>query len=182
VEERLMPGIRLKSQTGESIPIDLQHNGGDAFTARIDDDSVEGSFELSTSTSGVLRLRDRVVPCHFVRKNSDIEIWVGGQTYVFEAESAKGRASQTAPGSLAEEILAPMPGTVLRIDVKEGETFAAHQPLIIMESMKMEMTLSAPHAGRIARIACAVGELVPMGKVLAKLQAVENSADIPVKS
>jgi biotin carboxyl carrier protein len=181
VEERLMPKIRLKSQAGKSTSIDLQRSGN-GFTAKIDDDSVECSFELDASSSGVLRLGDRVFPCHFVRKNTHIEVWVSGQTYVFEVESAKGRASQAAAGSLAEEILAPMPGTVLRIEVKKGETFAAHQPLIIMESMKMEMTLSAPHAGRIAKIACAVGELVPMGKVLAKLQAIENHVDISVKS
>lgn len=176
-----MPAIRLKSPAGESISIDVQRSGK-GFVAKIEGDSVDGIFESCGSSSGVLRLGDRVLPCHFVRQNSRIEVWVDGQTHVFEVESAKGRASNTAAGSLAEEILAPMPGTVLRIDVKEGDVFAAHQPLIIMESMKMEMTLSAPHAGQVAQIACAVGELVPMGKVLAKLQAIQNNADVSVKS
>jgi biotin carboxyl carrier protein len=177
-----MPVARLTSQTGEPISIELQCDGGHNFTAKVDDDSVKGSFEADSSSSGVLRLGDRVMPCYFSRKNARIEVWIDGESHIFDVESAKGRASLAAAGPLAEEILAPMPGTVLRVEVKEGETFAAHQPLIIMESMKMEMTLSAPHAGRVAHIGCAVGELVPMGKVLAKLQPVENDAHVPVKS
>ena len=177
-----MATIRLASTTGESIHVDLQRGIGNAFVARIGDDAVEGSFEAATPASGVIRLGDRVVPCYFARKDSRIEVWVGGETHAFELVSAKGRSAVAAAGPLAQEILAPMPGTVLRIDVRAGDTFAAHQPLIIMESMKMEMTLSAPHAGRVAHVSCTVGELVPMGKVLAKLQAMENDAHVRVKS
>ncbi len=177
-----MTELRLTSATGESINVELQRGTGNTFAAKINNDSVEGSFQVDSLSSGVLRFGDRVVPCYFARKNSRIEVWLGGETQVFEVAGAGGRSTVAAAGPLAQEILAPMPGTVLRIEVQTGETFVAHQPLIIMESMKMEMTLSAPHAGRVAHIACTVGELVPMGKVLAKLQAIENDAVVSVKS
>ncbi|KAB2945072.1 MAG: acetyl-CoA carboxylase biotin carboxyl carrier protein subunit, partial [Phycisphaerae bacterium] len=49
----------------------------------------------------------------------------------------------------AVEVKAPMPGTILKILVKPGDVVTAHQPLVVMESMKMEMTLSASGAGRV---------------------------------
>ena len=67
-----------------------------------------------------------------------------------------------------------MPGTILKILIDEGETFAAHEPIIIMESMKMEMSLSAPHAGRVTKIECQVDQLVDMGAVLARLEGIDD--------
>lgn len=62
-----------------------------------------------------------------------------------------------------------MPGTVLQINISEGEAFEAKQSLIILESMKMEMTLSVPHGGVVEKINCKTGDLVEMGSVLATL-------------
>jgi 3-methylcrotonyl-CoA carboxylase alpha subunit len=64
------------------------------------------------------------------------------------------------------DLTAPMPGTVLKVLVAPGQRFEAHAPLVVMESMKMEMTLSAPHAGRVGMIECRPGQLVAMGAVL----------------
>ena len=63
-----------------------------------------------------------------------------------------------------------MPGTILQLKVKAGDTVEANQPLIIMESMKMEMTLSAPYAGWVAAINGQEGQLVDMGTLLVKLE------------
>ena len=176
-----MARIQLKSWTGESITVEVQLGAGHQFVGKVDDDRMEGAFQR-LGGGGLLRFRHRVMPCYFTRKDSRIEVWIGGETYYFEVLSAKGRSTAAASSAIAEEILAPMPGTVLRIEVKAGDAFAAHQPLIIMESMKMEMTLSAPHAGRVAQVACTVGELVPMGKVLAKLKPMESDANVSAKN
>ncbi len=57
-------------------------------------------------------------------------------------------------------------GTVWKIEVKEGDTVTEGQTLVILESMKMEMPLEAPQAGKVEKIACAEGQAVNEGDVL----------------
>ncbi len=65
---------------------------------------------------------------------------------------------------------APMPGTIARILVHEGERVAAHQPLVVLEAMKMEHIVAAPHDGIVLRLPYAVGALVAKGALLVELE------------
>lgn len=94
------------------------------------------------------------------RKRDVIEVWIGGRTY---------RLVQTQMGQESDgsgEIRALMPGRIRRVEVKAGERVAAKQPLVIMESMKMETTLAAPRDGIVAEVKCHVGQTVEMGELL----------------
>ena len=51
----------------------------------------------------------------------------------------------------------------------DGDTLEAHDSLIVMESMKMEMPHSSPPPGRVAAIKCQVGDLIEPGELPAKL-------------
>jgi biotin carboxyl carrier protein len=66
---------------------------------------------------------------------------------------------------------APMPGTVLRVDVHEGEDVAEGQALVVLEAMKMELAVSAPAAGTVAAVLVAPGDLVSRGQALVELAA-----------
>jgi 3-methylcrotonyl-CoA carboxylase alpha subunit len=66
-------------------------------------------------------------------------------------------------------LAAPMPGTVIKVHVEVGQQVAAHQPLLVLEAMKMEHTVSAPHAGVVRRLNVAPAELVAKGAVLVEL-------------
>jgi propionyl-CoA carboxylase alpha chain len=79
-------------------------------------------------------------------------------------------ASLTAAGSL----LAPMPGTVVRLGVTVGDTVAAGQPLLWLEAMKMEHVISAPAAGIVAELPVAAGQQVEVGTVLAVVKPEEH--------
>jgi propionyl-CoA carboxylase alpha chain len=72
-------------------------------------------------------------------------------------------ADQVATGSL----LAPMPGSVVSIAVEPGQRVSAGQPVLVLEAMKMQHTVSAPHDGRVTEIDVAVGAQVAAGAVLA---------------
>jgi propionyl-CoA carboxylase alpha chain len=61
---------------------------------------------------------------------------------------------------------APMPGTVVRVEVAEGDEVAEGQTLVILEAMKMEHTLRAPHAGTVTEVRCAPGNQVDADAVL----------------
>jgi propionyl-CoA carboxylase alpha chain len=79
-------------------------------------------------------------------------------------------ADQTAPGSL----LAPMPGSIVRIAVAQGDRVERGQALLWLEAMKMQHQISAPVAGVVAELPITEGQQVDMGAVLAVVQEEET--------
>jgi acetyl/propionyl-CoA carboxylase alpha subunit len=73
--------------------------------------------------------------------------------------------TDVAQGSL----LAPMPGSVLRVGAAVGDTVTAGQPLIWLEAMKMEHTVTAPSDGVLAELNVEAGQQVEVGNVLARV-------------
>ena len=72
-------------------------------------------------------------------------------------------ADQVASGSL----LAPMPGSVVRLAVEPGRSVAAGETVLVLEAMKMQHTITAPHAGTVTELPVSVGSQVAAGEVLA---------------
>ncbi|HEU4492558.1 MAG TPA: biotin/lipoyl-containing protein, partial [Rubrobacteraceae bacterium] len=77
-----------------------------------------------------------------------------------------GPERETAGASLT----APMPGTVVKVAVREGDEVEEGQLLLVLEAMKMEQPVAAPHAGRVASLPYGEGDLVPGGAVLAEIE------------
>lgn len=106
----------------------------------------------------------------------------GDDVYV---DSARGPVHLVAlprfpePGSAVEQgsLVAPMPGNVIRIGAEEGATVTAGQPLIWLEAMKMEHTITAPTDGVLAEINVKTGQQVEVGAILAKVEAPEAEGD-----
>lgn len=76
-------------------------------------------------------------------------------------------ADAVAHGSL----LAPMPGSVIRVGAAVGDAVTAGQPLIWLEAMKMEHTIAAPEDGVLAELNVAAGQQVEVGAVLARVES-----------
>jgi len=62
-----------------------------------------------------------------------------------------------------------MAGTIVKVQVQEGDTVEERQVLVILSAMKMEHTISAPYAGKISRIHYAEGDVVQGGAVLVEM-------------
>jgi acetyl/propionyl-CoA carboxylase alpha subunit len=77
-----------------------------------------------------------------------------------------------AQGSL----LAPMPGSVLRVGAAVGDTVTAGQPLIWLEAMKMEHTVTAPADGVLAELNVEAGQQVDVGAVLARVDTEQGDS------
>jgi biotin carboxyl carrier protein len=75
------------------------------------------------------------------------------------------RPSEEAPGA----VLAPLPGLILRLEAKEGDSVQAGQPLVVMEAMKMENVVTAPYQGRVRKIFVAEGATVGEGEPLVEV-------------
>ena len=69
-------------------------------------------------------------------------------------------------GPAGDDIVAPMPGTVVAIDVAEGDAVVAGQRLGALEAMKMELALTAPHNGTVTHVGAGKGDQVTQGHVL----------------
>jgi biotin carboxyl carrier protein len=69
-------------------------------------------------------------------------------------------------GPAGDNVVAPMPGAVIAMDVSEGDVVEAGQRLGALEAMKMELALVAPHAGTVTRVGAAPGDQVTQGHVL----------------
>jgi 3-methylcrotonyl-CoA carboxylase alpha subunit len=74
-----------------------------------------------------------------------------------------------AAGDGASVLTAPMPGRVIAVRAATGERVAAHQPLVVLEAMKMEHAVVAPMDGSVARVHVSVGEQVQRGDLLVEL-------------
>lgn len=79
---------------------------------------------------------------------------------------AAAPAPTTVNLAAGETVDAPMPGNIIRVDIKEGDKVKAGQVLVILEAMKMENEIVAPKDGTIAQIVTSKGAVVETGSPL----------------
>jgi biotin carboxyl carrier protein len=116
-----------------------------------------------------------------------LKVTVNGTTYdvmveeVGEVAAAVAPVATPAPAAApapvaapapaeGENICAPMPGTVLSVNVSAGQTVKKGDVLCVLEAMKMENEIYAPRDGSVASVNTTKGESVESGKVLVVLQ------------
>jgi acetyl-CoA/propionyl-CoA carboxylase biotin carboxyl carrier protein len=97
-----------------------------------------------------------------------VEVVVHGQRFLFERPDPFAGAGAAAGEGV---LTAPMPGTVLAVDVAEGDAVEEGQRLGVLEAMKMELALKAPFAGTVAAVGAATGDRVALGAILFEVEA-----------
>jgi 3-methylcrotonyl-CoA carboxylase alpha subunit len=85
------------------------------------------------------------------------------------------KTGATGDTAASGAILAPMPGTVIAVDVAAGDIVKKSQKLLTLEAMKMEHTLVAPFDGVVAELHAVPGGLVQIEALLARIEAVGDS-------
>jgi acetyl-CoA/propionyl-CoA carboxylase, biotin carboxylase, biotin carboxyl carrier protein len=95
--------------------------------------------------------------------------WIGhgGSAWAVRSASTADLADAAADG----DIRAPMPGQVLLVHAAPGDRVSVGDPLVVLESMKMELVLTAPVDGEVAELTVAVGDRVAVDQPLARVQA-----------
>ena len=118
------------------------------------------------SDAGVLRLEvDDLVHEAAVRVGPHrVDVAHRGNTHRFDRPDAFGPGSSHAVSD--GTVVAPMPGTVLAVQVTAGQQVEEGAILGVMEAMKMELSLKAPVTGTVATVAAAVGQQVALGATL----------------
>ncbi|MPZ62518.1 MAG: ATP-grasp domain-containing protein [Propionibacteriales bacterium] len=107
----------------------------------------------------------RVVSVHRVDDVSYVDSALGSTTLT-EVPRFPDPDGRDVPGTL----LAPMPGTVVRIAVETKQHVSAGSPVVVLEAMKMEHSVLAPHDGTVTDIGVVTGQAVDVGTVLAVVE------------
>ena len=126
-------------------------------------------IELVSAAPGQVVLSDDGVATAFSVARYGDERWVDSPrgAVAFTVIPRFGEpASVVAEGSL----LAPMPGSVIRLGAALGDRVTAGQPLVWLEAMKMEHTITAPKDGVLRRLDVTLGQQVEVGAVLALVE------------
>ncbi len=99
-----------------------------------------------------------------------LEALKDGEDFAPKAEVKKEEKAAAAPAAAgASSVSAPMPGNILKVNVKAGDTVKAGDVLFILEAMKMENEIQAPAGGRVASVSVSAGDTVKTGDVLCTL-------------
>jgi urea carboxylase len=96
--------------------------------------------------------------------------WIDSGQHAFSASAAEESAASEDGLPLGERVAAHVPGSVWKVLAREGERVSAGDPVVILESMKMEITVAAPANGKIARVACREGQSISAGQALMVLE------------
>ena len=119
------------------------------------------------------RVDGRTVTVYAVESPQGVWVFVEGDTFVLDLPAEAGSHAAGARGGRAADdasgLAAPMPASVVAINVSAGDAVAAGDVLILLEAMKMELPIVAPRDGQVAAIRCREGELVQPGVPLIEL-------------
>lgn len=105
----------------------------------------------------------------------DGRLWIGREGR--QLELAPARAGGGDLGAAGDSLAAPMPGTILLVNVSDGDAVRAGDVLVVMESMKMELSVSAPHDGVVAGLTVAPGDKVALRAVLLEVHADDGTEE-----
>jgi geranyl-CoA carboxylase alpha subunit len=114
-----------------------------------------------------LTLGERTLRAATARDARGIWVALEGRLYRFEAVHRHAGAREDADAS--GEVLAPMTGRVAAVEARPGATVREGDLLLTIEAMKMEFKVSAPASGVVREVACAPGDRVELGQVLARI-------------
>ena len=121
---------------------------------------------------------DKTFLAYIAHNGPDRLIWIAGHCFVVN-EPVDDRADFQGSDQPSQEdmllIKAPMPGKVIKINVKEKEKVRRNQTLAIVEAMKMENEIKSSLDGRVKKVFVSAGDLVDPDKPLIELECKDNS-------
>jgi 3-methylcrotonyl-CoA carboxylase alpha subunit len=169
---QLTNGWRLNAEThteltfvsGEETLDVTVHFGRDGLRLKLPGGEVSAAVEPQADGRLSLRLGDAGFSARVLRRGAERWVVVEGASYLLVLEDPFRHLGSEAAGG--GRIVAPMPGKVTAVLVEAGDRVEEGTPLLRLEAMKMEHTLTAPHDGVVETLACEEGDLVEEGAEL----------------
>jgi biotin carboxyl carrier protein len=152
---------------GKDYRLELNRTDG-RWSCRLDGKEVEVDAVLARPDVLSLRVGNLAYEVKSERVASELHLWVGSSRFSVEVRdprSLRGRA-RAAEDHGPRKIVAPMPGKVVRLLVREGDEIEAGAGVAVVEAMKMQNEIKSPKKGTIQKILVSEGSAVNAGDVL----------------
>ncbi len=153
---------------GQHYRLELDRVGG-GWSCRLDGRDIEVDAVPVRPNLLSLRIGNQVYEVKSERVAGDSQLWVGTERFAAEVRDPRSLRSRTrtADHHGAKELVASMPGKVIRLLVREGSEVEAGAGVVVVEAMKMQNEIKSPKKGRIQKILVSVGTAVNAGDILA---------------
>jgi biotin carboxyl carrier protein len=143
---------------------------GESLTVSLDGQVVEADcVEINSNTFSILLAGQsyevRIVPS----ADGTLRLHAGQQEFTAEVSDPRawrGRRHGAIAVEGSQQVLAPMPGKVIRVLAKSGDAVEASQGLLVIEAMKMQNEIRSPKSGIVERLHVKEGQAVNAGEVL----------------
>jgi biotin carboxyl carrier protein len=155
---------------GKNYRLELNRNPADGrWSCRLDGREIEADAVLARPDVLSLRIGNMAYEVKSERVANEMYLWVGSTRFAVEVRdprSLRGRV-RAADDHGPKKIVAPMPGKVVRLLVREGDEVEAGAGVAVVEAMKMQNEIKSPKKGTVQKILVSEGTAVNAGDVLA---------------
>lgn len=146
------------------------------IVATLGDEKWEVDVHFISSNRMSFLIGSRSLDVYLAKAGGKMYVSVNGENYCFTSPDEEDDLGTVRRGETTVEteltITAPMPGSVLKVNVKEGDKVEEGQCLVIVEAMKMETGLHSAIRGEVKKIHAIEGKQVDAGEVLIELEEI----------
>ena len=171
---RLGGEIRIRFRAGEEeYVVEAERSRGRTLKLRLNEQEATAVEVLSVGEGEIqAKVDGRQVTGGFALDGTDVLVSLDGESYRLSKPTPPD-VDDTGPGggdADGASLTAPMPGSVVKVLVSEGDEVKEGQVLLVLEAMKTEHSVAAPHDGVVSSIPYGEGDSVPGGDVLIELE------------
>jgi acetyl-CoA/propionyl-CoA carboxylase biotin carboxyl carrier protein len=131
--------------------------------------ALELTRDAPAAASGDGRVRPRATAVEVSGKRFDVTVLEPEPPWLDLARRRRERVASGPGGAGSEAVVSPMQGTVLKVEVAEGEEIEAGRVLCVVEAMKMENEITAHRRGTVTELSVAPGDAVSSGQVICRV-------------
>ena len=154
---------------GESHSIQLEKQSDGSYLAKIGEAQYKVNASQMPDGAWLLHLDGERFLVHTVSAKEMRYLHIDGVQY--QLEKTTGRKRRAGASGAVGDLKAEMPGQVIDVRISLGDTVQTGQVLLVLEAMKMEIRITAPYAGTVAKLMAKKGELVERGQLLVEITA-----------
>ncbi|HYT06260.1 MAG TPA: biotin/lipoyl-containing protein [Rugosimonospora sp.] len=148
--------------------VEIQRTGPNQFIVGGEDSAQIDATKVAPNTYSIL-VNGRAFEATVIPAAEGVLVRCGGREFhatIFDPRAWRGGRGALFGAEGKQQVIAPMPGKVIRILVSPGEAVEADQGLVVVEAMKMQNEIRSPKAGTIERIFIREGQAVAAGEAL----------------
>lgn len=149
---------------------------GHGYQLHAGDAAVAVALEDADALGATLKVGGRSERVVIAVHGDDVHVHLDGNAYTLRYSDALKRLSQHGLGAADDSVLAPMPGTVVALQVAAGAAVTRGEPLLVIESMKLETTIAAPRDGVVQAVHVELGRSFERDAILVTLAPAEGGS------